>query len=900
MNRRFATGLLAILIAANAAAVLLYSGDGPIDTSSINALGDEASWHPILKAIAEGLTLPIPTTHIADIRDGIILIAPGLSLLLLSLYTILTGQSSNPTNNPPRFRNSADLWLQATAVAVLIIASLSALANHRLDLSWGWIARFAAGAGWAILIARSLNTDQVRRATLGLLIVALICLALTIAHRTDHGLAHFTWPIGPITPTAAFAALWASIAIILVMTSLVQIRHPIPPVAPVSNRYEQQVSSADPREPRSILKQFGPTLACGLLLSLISIFVLQQTHRRAPAMGLIAGLLLATAALLWIRHRSRRLGFVLAATGIAGILLAAGYVTTQLRSTDTEASGALALRFAYWKIAMADLVPKHISLGTGPDSFVIEMTNTVAPLRAAAPHFYHGNINFYAHNEWIQAAIELGIPGALFYLALPLGVMVLAWRRLTAQPDDPEPPNGSTRATTLALIAGLTTILVTESASITLRGPMMPVWYWTLLGLLAALNRENLPVPRTSRITLSSPVRCFAFLALGLCCLGLSITDLAHSSADKDPFTPLKQRGRDRLYANKTIVARQQAAVFASTLAKTTNDEKIAAEAVTLWQELYELIPAFRDTPARYAETLLSTNRQDEARRVLEHAIEHLDPYAPESNTLYAQLRSDDPILQLQCVKRAIRNAELNNTLRSILEELVSNPAATDMLETELQRARAAADEKTPPKETDSPAEWLRVAAFLEFRSGQTKQALADQHRAADYYASLEQSNNRYRRGHKAESDVYFTLAQMRFEANIADYPAACEAIRSAERYAVLGIAHEHVAHPEPERGFIGGEVVPTEFPERLFPLWRFSALLHIMTGNEDLLVARILSFLPESKRTNEGVHTALATLYREAHAALTRLPVEKRPAHYHALGEKIRQFTPDSNASGD
>lgn len=857
MNRRFPTCLLTLLIAANAAAILLYSGDGPVVSSSINALGNKASWHPILKAIADSLTLPIPTTHIADIRDGIILIAPGLGLLLLGLSTIRPSQSSNPTDNPPPFQNSADLWLRTTTAAILIIATLSALTNHRLDLSWGWIARFAAGAGWAILIARSLNTDQVRRATLGLLIVALICLALSIAHRADHGLAHFTWPIGPITPTAAFAALWAGIAIMLAVTNLLR-------------------------------KQWNPLTITSLIIGAISLYVLQQTHRRAPAMGLIAGLILATAALLWLRHRSRRIGIAIAAISIAGILLAAGYIATQLRSTNTETSGALSLRFAYWKIAMADLVPKHLSLGAGPDSFVIQMTNAVAPLRAAAPHFYHGNINLYAHNEWIQSAVELGIPGALFYLALPLGVIALAWRRLTARQDD------SARAITLALIAGLATILVTESASITLRGPMMPVWYWTLLGLLAALNRDTLPSPRTSRITLSSPVRCFAFLSLGLCCLGLSTIDLAHSNADKDPFTPLEQRGRDRLYANKTIVARQQAAVFASTLANKTNDEKMAAEAVTRWQELYELIPAFRDTPARYAEALQNANRNDDARRVLEQALDHLDPYALNSNTLYAQLRSDDPIIQLQCVRRALRNAELNNTLRSILEKLANNPAATDMLETKLPPARTAAAEKTPPRETDSPAEWLRIAAFLEHQSGHADLALADQHRAADYYAFLEQSNNRYRRGHKAETDGFFTLAQMRFEANIADYPAACEAIRSAERYAVLGIAHEHVAHPEPERGFIGGEVVPTEFPERLFPLWRFSALLHIMTGNEDLLVARILSFLPESKRTNEGVRSALATLYRGAYTALSQLPVEKRPAHYHALEEKVKQFAPD------
>ncbi|MFQ5411679.1 MAG: O-antigen ligase family protein, partial [Phycisphaerae bacterium] len=765
MKRRIATCLLALVITANAAAVLLYSGDGPVETPSINPLGNAGAWHPILKTIAEGLTLPIRTANIADVRDGIILIALGLGLILLSIRTIRDRHPSEPTGKTSRFRNEAERWLGTTAAAVLIISILSATANHRFDLSQGWIIRFAAGAGWAILIARSFNGERVRRATLGLLIVALICLVLTLAHRADRGLAHFTWPIGPITPTAAFAALWAGLAIALSMACLLKSGPPESPVAPVSNRCVSRSSSPRPGDSGCAHRRFGPATMYFLFIAVISIFVLQQTHRRAPVMGLIAGVLVSGAALLWTRYRSRRAGTILAGTGLAAILIAAGYVAMQLRSADTEASGALGLRFAYWRIAGTDLIPNHLSLGSGPDTFVVEMTRAVAPLRAVSPHFYHGNINYYAHNEWIQAAVELGIPGALFHLALPLGVMVLSGRRLITPArhagigDDRrclEPPDASTRASLLALIAGLTTIIVTESASITLRGPMMPVWYWTLLGLLAALNRERIPAPKTIGIAISPPIRVLAFLALGLCCLAVALTDLNHARTDTNPFAPLEQRGRDRLYANKTIVARQQTAVFASALAQAKKDEGNAASAVTRWRDLYELIPAFRDTSARYAEALLIAKRQDEARGVLAQSL-NLDPYNPATNTLYAELHTDDPVIRLRCVRRALRNAELNDTLRSILADISDQPAVAVLLDTKLPPARAAATQKTPPAKTDDPAEWLRIAAFLESQSGNIDQALADQRLAADYCAFLEQTNNPYRRGHNAETDVVFT-----------------------------------------------------------------------------------------------------------------------------------------------
>ena len=114
----------------------------------------------------------------------------------------------------------------------------------------------------------------------------------------------------------------------------------------------------------------------------------------------------------------------------------------------------------------------------------MKTTTALSRQRAEEPRILHGTIDFDGHNEWLQAAFELGIPGALIYIALPISVLVVAgrgWREAT----------GARRIILLALMAGLIEICVAEASSVNLRYSILPGWFWTLMGLTLAISRQG-------------------------------------------------------------------------------------------------------------------------------------------------------------------------------------------------------------------------------------------------------------------------------------------------------------------------------------------------------------------------------------------------------------------------
>ncbi|MCG8406113.1 MAG: O-antigen ligase family protein [Phycisphaerales bacterium] len=879
MSRAVTRFLVVIVITANAGATLFYSGTGPIDPAS--AMMAATTWNPVLYRIAEALTLPIPTGGIVDVRDGILLTLLGAALLVLGATMLLDGRRT-PSQLRTQSQNPAERWLWITTGGVTIIAILSSIGNSSFDLSWGWIVRFAAGAGWAILLARVFTKAMIRQTVIGLLAVATSSLLLTIAHRADLHLTHFRWPIGPITITAALAAVWAALAAGIVATT-------------VSHRR----------------LNWGVILA--FVTCLICIYVLQQTGRRAPALGFATGVGLVGAMLVWNEFKTRRAKVILLGIIAAAFISGASYVILQSRATERTKSGPIALRLALWKTS-AGMIWNRLSLGSGPDTFVVEMTNALTPRRAESPHFYHGDISVNAHNEWIQSAVELGVPGGLFYLAVPLGPMWLAWRRRRAHAEFVESdgnerfsfmPDLKDRAILTALCAGLITVITTDAASITLRDSIMPVTYWTLIGLLAACFRKTVrhekkqPVESDSTVRPSkhfaATIRAVVLIVLSIFCIGISYKDLSNARKSPAEASILLDETPTRLFSAKTLTARENMARRASRLARSHPDETRIEKALTRWRAHYLLIPGLADTPSRYADALLLGGRKDQARRVLEHALSpSLNPYEPTANTLYAKhFANNDPVAALRCVQRALRHSALNAALVEILKDAATDAGVNDVLRNELPDARKRVSSKTPPSATDVSIELLRIHAFLRFDAGQHAQALADQRLIAEYYAFLEKTNHRYRRGHDAETDAFFLLAKMLYESDPANYREAYDAIVAAERYAILGIRHDQVRNPQPEYGFVVGQVVPTEtLPRRWYPLWNLSALLKVVSGHDQFLEYRIFFGRPPQDWNQRVLNRELARLARRAYEDLTRIPAGKRPRHYNSLPDMANRYS--------
>lgn len=860
MSPALRRSLVACVLLACAASVLLFSGAGPVNP------GSAAGWHPILRSIAEILTLPIPTADIADVRDVVLMAALG-ALFLITTIDIFGRRrrtlaptdaktAASPPDNPAPASSAARQWLLLTGSAVVLISVLSMAANQSANESAGWIYRTASGLAWALLIARHFDERMVRAAMWGMVLIGAASVALAIARRADLIYENFNWPIGPITPTATMAALWATMAGAAAVGLVGAGRRAAPP------------------------------LLILLAISFVCIYGLIETGRRGQALAALGAALLLIAHQRWMStpRQWERIAI------IAVLIVAAGggvaYVAREMGGADRVASGSVVLRLEYWRLSLG-MIGERLSLGAGPEMFGVQMTNAVAPLRGISPHLYHGNLDWDAHNEWIQAAVEIGVPGALFWLALPIGVVTLAWRPPPLDPVFAVLTNGHParprrafsdprrRATAMALTAGLLTVLVAECSGIMLRGPILPVWYWTLIGLLCAISKPRTPWAQSAARPAGASrgfalAKAIVLLAGAVFLFYLVSTDLA--AARVDAPAQIVDRGAPdrRLFAMRSISLRRRAAEYASGKAAALHDADSQQAAARRWKMLYELMPGWIDTCARYAGALLNAGQPDAARRIASEALRRdLNMHEPAANILFARHFTDDPREKLLCIRRALRHAELGPDAQQILAVIGDAPSVQAILDEEIPKAQEIAEAMKPVTFDDASGEILRIGAFIAWNQKKTDLALKQQRAAAAFYTWLEATTppSPYRRGHNAETDVYFTLARMlvalgpRFDAE------AYQAIVAAERYAVLGIRHEFVANPDPSLGFIGGVVVPTEFPERLHSLWRLSAYLHVAAGQENLIAARIMSYLPQGSRTVAGVERELEAIRRQVAA---------------------------------
>jgi len=838
---------LTILLAALAlgSTTCLYSGAGPHDPG---AAGLDPGWNPAIECLVRALTLPLTTADITDVRD----VAPFVFLAALLLVAAFIKPAGNAS--PPRIfalHTRPARWLIGTTAVVVATGLLAALVRDRMDLAWGWLARFLAGIAWALVLGNLLSPRHVRNVLYTMLAVGLAAMCLAIAHRADHGLMHFTWPIGPITITAALAATWAALAAGWGVGTLAARRR----------------------------TAHGWTLFILVTLT-ISLYVLIETGRRAPLLGLFAGLALTAAAVAWFRwpRRPARAGIAVAA--LVCVIAAGWYVARQAAHPERIVSGPLAVRFAYWREAL-DITADKPLIGIAPDSAVVPMTNRLDARRTLSPHVFAGNIDSALHNEWLQAAVELGIIGGLAYVALPIGIIALLVLQLRRALNDPPATDAPSPIPALcALMAALTAIGITESASITLRGPIMPWWYWTAVGLAVASTRND----ECQQSTGASPAdRAGTSLApllaavIAILCIGLTASELIVSRAEALARPDDDGKFGNRLYSQKTIAAHYKAAALATRHAAAAPDAR--PQAAALWQDLYALLPGYRDTAAALAEARYAAGQTADADALLADTLDRA-PYDPAATRL-ALARTPEPTdAQLLRAARILRSDAIDDALRAQLEPLLTDTHARTLVD-----ARAADARTLPPIETgdapdDDRAEWLRLSTLFAEQRDELARAIADQQAAAAHYERLERLNHPNRRAAPAETDVFLQLARLRYAAAPDNFDAAFDAVQKAERYAVLGIRHAYFADPRPELGFVGGVVMPTELPDRLQPLWQLSALLHIAAGRDALVDLRILSALPRAARTADALRQVRSHLYRRVCNDMRQLPADARPAH--------------------
>ncbi len=228
----------------------------------------------------------------------------------------------------------------------------------------------------------------------------------------------------------------------------------------------------------------------------------------------LAGLLLGAAIHTWVRRRDNgksrtprnltRLFFasLIALAALALLLRDDGYAAALLRWNDFR---SVLGRLQLWEASLHLIAARPIH-GYGLDHFALVLPDglraVAAPLGPIARSRMPELLTAHAHNDFLELAVETGIPGALLLLALFALGLHAARRALDLSPpsaatessDEPRAPTRTQVATAIpALTASFAVLCVLALASAPLHTPATTLLFWLMLGCIAGLVQQTRP-----------------------------------------------------------------------------------------------------------------------------------------------------------------------------------------------------------------------------------------------------------------------------------------------------------------------------------------------------------------------------------------------------------------------
>lgn len=230
----------------------------------------------------------------------------------------------------------------------------------------------------------------------------------------------------------------------------------------------------------------GPARTLFLLALLLIGGTMLLTQSRSGYIGLLCGV----AALVVLPRRRLLLGALaalaaaaLAAPLVGPPLLAAYSSVDALQSTQALSVDTLQGRLELWSRAVTAIGDFPLT-GVGIGLFR-EVQPALYPLLNLEPEFDIG----HAHNHLLNAALDLGLPGLVAYLALWLGAAAMARRALRGAPDR------GMDALALGLSAGLVAVFAYSMTDMIALGAKPGLLMWLVFGLLFCLYRLSLGPP---------------------------------------------------------------------------------------------------------------------------------------------------------------------------------------------------------------------------------------------------------------------------------------------------------------------------------------------------------------------------------------------------------------------
>ncbi|MCB8984710.1 MAG: O-antigen ligase family protein [Ardenticatenaceae bacterium] len=223
-------------------------------------------------------------------------------------------------------------------------------------------------------------------------------------------------------------------------------------------------------------------LLAGIVLGLLGVLVL--TRSRAALLGMAAALVLMGA--VGLTAVSRKLAVALVVGGlivvVVGVLAVGPERVTavffaQAGLDSGDPLNTLAGREEIWSRAIYGLQDFPFT-GMGMNNFR-QVVHILYPLFLVSPDTDIA----HAHNHWLQAGLDLGIPGMIAYMALWLGLAVMLWQVWRQARD------GWLRVLALGLAGCLAAYFVYGLVDTVALGARPGFVFWGLVGLIGALHR---------------------------------------------------------------------------------------------------------------------------------------------------------------------------------------------------------------------------------------------------------------------------------------------------------------------------------------------------------------------------------------------------------------------------
>jgi O-antigen ligase len=207
------------------------------------------------------------------------------------------------------------------------------------------------------------------------------------------------------------------------------------------------------------------------------------TLSRGGAIALVAGLMITWAVLRFERLEKRRLAKLIASYFIGGLgalalLLMSGEFRDSVVSVMTPPSpdegSSVRTRMELYRLAWSAIdAPLCCGIGYLGFRWIMERG------RALVPSYGEQGYTQFVHNDYLQALLELGMPGLVSLVAMAVLPLVVAARRMGASSQD--------KAVVFAIVAALTTMAVHAIVDFPFHVPVALLLFGLLVGRLDRL-----------------------------------------------------------------------------------------------------------------------------------------------------------------------------------------------------------------------------------------------------------------------------------------------------------------------------------------------------------------------------------------------------------------------------